>query len=547
MAFLRCTVPYGNAKDYHLISQKLLIGRDPKCTISIDDPSISAQHALIELNEGQWILHDLDSTNGTFSNGERVANLRLINGQSFSLGTLDFTYMEQNTPKVHANIAASLSDRLKLSQKLKPIKYLLSSRLGPLFVCMFVFGLGFGFIVPSRGFIEHQIIPIVLLALASLPLIIRAGTCAMANRPIQTEVAVWTALFTMFLGITGLLIFYWIIESVKIPISGNYRVLIARGIQSFFSWSLHTSTDSSAGVLKQVLGMTVGVGLLEEFTKSVPTIYLILSKRSHKNKQNNLMAVGFYSGLGFGIGEALYSYSPWSGNIEIDSLLLRWFHLIPSHAVWASIDAAFLGLVAPKIKFDDPDQIGLSIGYISVALIAMATLHGIYNVTVTHFGMFGFILSGLSLVVFSFVMTNTPAGLTADANSDFNESEPLQTFKSQYIWSACVVLASVVIFSQQTSPQSLSTQRGRFTKPAATREGFHQGQVVSWFHSVADYDFYVTGRIADLHSIGGMVKINVIHVDAKPNGKNSSFQLNSIPYKVGGITHVSLSFLKRNL
>jgi hypothetical protein len=125
---------------------------------------------------------------------------------------------------------------------------------------MFVFGLGFALLAPSRAFIEHQILPTALLALASLPLIIMAGMRAMANRPIQTGVAVWTTLFTMVLGITGLLILYWVIETVKIPATGNYRVLIARQIQSFISWSLLASSDSSVGLLKQVLGMTVGVG-----------------------------------------------------------------------------------------------------------------------------------------------------------------------------------------------------------------------------------------------------------------------------------------------
>lgn len=545
MAFLRCSDSHGNAEDYHLTSQKMLVGQDPTCGISIDDPSISSHHALVELKEGKWILHDLDSTNGTFSNGRRVASLRLINGQSFSLGTLSFVFIEQSIPQARANTAAGLSRILKSSQNSKLIVSITSSRLLPLFVCMFVFGLGFAFIAPSRGFIEYQIIPTLLLALASLPFIIRAGMWAMANRPIQTEVAIWTTLFTMILGITGLMILYWVIETAKIPASGNYRVLIVRQIQSFISWSLHAASDSSSGLLKQIIGMTIGVGLLEEFTKSVPALYFILSK-GDKFKGSNLMTVGFFSGLGFGIGEALYSYGPWTGNVEISSLLLRWFHLIPSHAVWASIDAAILGLFAHKIRSFYLNKIEISIGYISLALIAMAVLHGIYNVTVTHFSLLGFILNGLSLVVFSLVMTGTRAGLAAESNGDFNESSRLQNFKPQYIWSACVVLATVVIFSQQSGPQPFSTQRGRFTKPTTTRGGFHEGQIVSWFHSVGDYDFYVTGRIEDLNSIGGMIKVTILDVDARPNGRNSPIQLNRLPYRVGGTSHVSLSFLQDN-
>ncbi len=546
MAFLRCSVSDGNTKDYHLTSQRLLVGRDPTCAISIDDPSISSHHALIELKQGQWTLQDLDSTNGTFSNGERVANLRLINGQSFSLGTLKFTYMEHSRLLVQAEAAALPAAREKPIQKPKPTKSLLSSRLAPLFVCMFIFGLGFPILAPSRGFIEHQIIPTVLLALASLPLIIKAGMRAMANRPIRVEVAVCTTLFTMILGITGLLILYWVIETVRIPATGNYRLLIARQIQSFISWSIHAASDPSVGLLKQVLGMTVGVGFLEEFTKSVPALYLILSK-GNKYNDSDLMAAGFFSGLGFGIGEALYSYSPWTGNIEINALLIRWFHLLPLHAVWASIDAAFLGLVAPKIRLFYPNKIGLSIGYICIALIIMAAFHGIYNVAVTRFGMFGFVLNGLALVLFSIMMTGTRFGLVTEAQGDGNKTACIQKFKPLYMWSACVVLVTVVIFSQQTGAQLNSTQGSRFTKPTATRDGFHEGQIVSWFHSVADYDFYVIGRIADLNSIGGMVKVIVIDVDARPNGTNSPIQLNRLPYKVGGISHVSLSFLRRNL
>jgi pSer/pThr/pTyr-binding forkhead associated (FHA) protein len=52
----------------------IFIGRDSKsCDLSINDGSISRKHARIfKRNEDLWI-EDLDSTNGCFLNGKRVA------------------------------------------------------------------------------------------------------------------------------------------------------------------------------------------------------------------------------------------------------------------------------------------------------------------------------------------------------------------------------------------------------------------------------------------------------------------------------------------
>lgn len=50
----------------------ITVGREPSCTIRVDSPYVSRQHARIELREGQAILVDLGSRNGSLLNGERV-------------------------------------------------------------------------------------------------------------------------------------------------------------------------------------------------------------------------------------------------------------------------------------------------------------------------------------------------------------------------------------------------------------------------------------------------------------------------------------------
>ena len=49
------------------------IGRGAGCGVSIDDAHVSKLHARLTPQDGEWILEDLGSTNGTVLDGERVA------------------------------------------------------------------------------------------------------------------------------------------------------------------------------------------------------------------------------------------------------------------------------------------------------------------------------------------------------------------------------------------------------------------------------------------------------------------------------------------
>jgi hypothetical protein len=48
------------------------IGRGTGSTIVVDDPHVSARHAQLRFERGQWWLRDLGSSNGTLLNGEPV-------------------------------------------------------------------------------------------------------------------------------------------------------------------------------------------------------------------------------------------------------------------------------------------------------------------------------------------------------------------------------------------------------------------------------------------------------------------------------------------
>ncbi|MEU6237114.1 FHA domain-containing protein [Kitasatospora sp. NPDC047058] len=48
------------------------VGRDPTSEIVLDDPRVSWHHAVLRADEGHWLLEDVGSTNGTFTDGRRI-------------------------------------------------------------------------------------------------------------------------------------------------------------------------------------------------------------------------------------------------------------------------------------------------------------------------------------------------------------------------------------------------------------------------------------------------------------------------------------------
>ncbi|CAN5184054.1 DUF3662 and FHA domain-containing protein [soil metagenome] len=62
------------------------IGRDPQNDVVLDDRRVSRKHAEIRLRLGRYTLYDLQSTNGTFANGRRIAEVVLSDGDRVTVG-----------------------------------------------------------------------------------------------------------------------------------------------------------------------------------------------------------------------------------------------------------------------------------------------------------------------------------------------------------------------------------------------------------------------------------------------------------------------------
>jgi pSer/pThr/pTyr-binding forkhead associated (FHA) protein len=71
------------------LSGDIVLGRDPACAISIDDDAyISQRHVRFYDFDGQPMVEDLGSTNGTFHNGSKLVGARLLHpGDRVQAGT----------------------------------------------------------------------------------------------------------------------------------------------------------------------------------------------------------------------------------------------------------------------------------------------------------------------------------------------------------------------------------------------------------------------------------------------------------------------------
>jgi pSer/pThr/pTyr-binding forkhead associated (FHA) protein len=71
---------------HELLSDVITIGRAPLNQIVIDNPAVSAQHAILARVAGSYRLKDLNSTNGIQINGVPVTDAELKDGDKIRFG-----------------------------------------------------------------------------------------------------------------------------------------------------------------------------------------------------------------------------------------------------------------------------------------------------------------------------------------------------------------------------------------------------------------------------------------------------------------------------
>ncbi len=89
------TVVRGAASAKHFTldgTQPVRIGRGSGCQILLSDPLSSRTHAVVCVEDGQWIVSDVESQNGTFVNKKRISQYRLSDGDRIQIGSTEILF-----------------------------------------------------------------------------------------------------------------------------------------------------------------------------------------------------------------------------------------------------------------------------------------------------------------------------------------------------------------------------------------------------------------------------------------------------------------------
>ncbi len=85
----------------------MIIGKSSKADIVLEDPSVSSMHAELFQENGYWVLQDLESTNGTFLNGQMLSEPRVVMpGDFIQFGLIQLVF-GQAEPQSYAPPAAN--------------------------------------------------------------------------------------------------------------------------------------------------------------------------------------------------------------------------------------------------------------------------------------------------------------------------------------------------------------------------------------------------------------------------------------------------------
>lgn len=90
----------GGTKVFSLDHAVTNIGRRLDNHLVVDDPRVSRYHAQVRYVRGRFIIFDLNSTGGTFVNGQRTTQSALYPGDVISLAGLPIVFGQDNPPAV---------------------------------------------------------------------------------------------------------------------------------------------------------------------------------------------------------------------------------------------------------------------------------------------------------------------------------------------------------------------------------------------------------------------------------------------------------------
>lgn len=97
---------------FEITAVGLTIGRHPSNIVQIDEEAVSGRHAVIHTEKDaffndrkQYILEDLNSTNGTYINGDRIAGrVRLHHNDTIRMAWTEFKFIDEQEASLEKTV-----------------------------------------------------------------------------------------------------------------------------------------------------------------------------------------------------------------------------------------------------------------------------------------------------------------------------------------------------------------------------------------------------------------------------------------------------------
>lgn len=93
--FLQYTKTNGHLEELELVEPSFTIGRSQDADLVLDDEKASRMHCVVRREGDTFFLKDLQSKNGTFVNGDPVADMQLSHGDRIKVGSTILNCVEE--------------------------------------------------------------------------------------------------------------------------------------------------------------------------------------------------------------------------------------------------------------------------------------------------------------------------------------------------------------------------------------------------------------------------------------------------------------------
>ncbi|MBD2079234.1 PrsW family glutamic-type intramembrane protease [Leptolyngbya sp. FACHB-17] len=374
------------------IDAVIAIGRDPRCQIVVDPlrfASVSRRHAEVrpsEPNAGErpaWWICDLNSSNGTYLNGQQLRGCQLLqSGDRVSLGNDGPEYIFEYLVEFNREVAVATQQEA-ISPSLTPADSVTLTQLFPI--------VSTGRELTHKAFLVPSVVTIVFV----VGLFVAVGQPLLFNRLLAGYIALVGFYFVYRL--CGKRKPWWV---MALSAMGTYFLLRSPVLPLFVALFREVlpgqvpTPGEPINPLMLFIRMFFGAGLMEELLKALPLGALFLLGRVLPAPWNDRVGIrepldgillGAASAVGFTLIETLGQYVPdmiqttslqlgtgWDQLRGLQVLIPRLLGATAGHMAYSGYFGYFIGLAVLKSR---QSWLILLIGYLTAS-----GLHALWNV-----------------------------------------------------------------------------------------------------------------------------------------------------------------------